>query len=211
MTLRPNIRATALGLLTLAVACTGAPSVLAAEPSPIETSSGPLRIEQGGYRHVFAAAGVGRGLRLNNPYRLRTPLGDDAESLSLTATYFDLGLGASFGNPRGWRHGMVAHLSVALEGVPQEVASLSYLLSTAVGRDFIGMVRAGVPVVLEPDLGAGLEAGVGGAFLFSGGFGLTAELVTSIFFGAATWESDPTFIPVISFQLGAYAEYEVLP
>ena len=52
---------------------------------------------------------------------------------------------------------------------------------------------------------------MGGAFLFSGGLGVTAELVTSLFFGAATWESDPTFIPVVSFQLGAYAEYEVLP
>jgi hypothetical protein len=32
-----------------------------------------------------------------------------------------------------------------------------------------------------------------------------------MFFGAATWERDPSVIPVASLELGAWVEYEVLP
>jgi len=175
--------------------------------------AGPVRAETlpSGYGHAFAALSVGRGLRFNNPYRLETQLEDDAESLSLTATYADLGVGATFGDPYGLRHGAVGHLSVALDGIRQEVASISYLGLAPLGRDFLVYGRAGFPIVLEPDLGVGLELGAGGAFLVSGGLGLTAELVSSLFFGAATWDSDPTLVPLLSFQIGAYAEYEVLP
>lgn len=163
------------------------------------------------YAHGFGALSLGRGLRLNNPYRLETQLGEDAESLSLTANYLDVALGVSFGDPHGLRHGGVGHLSVALDGIPQEVVSLSYLALAPVGRDWVILGRAGLPVVLEPDLGMGLEVALGGAWLMTGGTGITAELVSSLFFGAATWESDPTLLPIISFQLGAYAEYEVFP
>lgn len=164
-----------------------------------------------GYAHGFGSLTFGRGLRFNNPYRLRTVLGDDAESLSLTANFLDIGLGASFGDPHGWRHGAVGHLSIALDGIRQEVASASYLLLSPIGRDGILMFRGGVPVVLEPDLGAGLEVAVAGAWLVLGGVGVTAELTSSLFFGAATWESDPTLFPILSLQIGGYFEYEVLP
>jgi hypothetical protein len=164
-----------------------------------------------GYGHGFGTVSVGRGMRLNNPYRLETQLGDEPEGLSFTASYLDVAMGASFGDPWGLRHGAVAHVSVALDGITQEVASLSYVTLFPLGRDWLVLGRAGFPVVLEPDLGLGLELGLGGAFLVTGGAGLTAELVSSLFFGAATWESDPTLVPVLSLQLGAYIEYEVLP
>src|SRR6185295_11658619 len=46
--------------------------------------------------HGLAALSVGRGLRFNNPYRLAQPLGDTPESVSLSATYLDAGLGVLF-------------------------------------------------------------------------------------------------------------------
>jgi hypothetical protein len=46
-----------------------------------------------GYQHWLGGVFVGKGLRFNNPYRLRRVLGDDAESLSLTATYQDVHVG----------------------------------------------------------------------------------------------------------------------
>lgn len=163
------------------------------------------------YLRTFASSSVGRGLRFNNPYRLRSQLGDGPESVSLTATYFDLGLGVSAGAPHGLQHGAVAHFSFALDGISQEVGSLSYVLLSPLGRDFLGYARAGVPIVFGPDFGAGLELGVGATWLITGGLGVTAELVPSLFFGAATWEADPSLFPMLSFQLGGYVEYELLP
>lgn len=164
-----------------------------------------------GYLHSFGAVSFGRGMRFNNPYRLGTVLGGSAESLSLTASYLDLALGFSLGEPDRLRHGAVGHFSTALEGVPQEVVGLSYLLVLPVGRDFLLLGRAGIPVVLRPDLTAGFELGLSGALMITGGLGVMAELVSSLFLGAATWEHDPSLLPVLSLQLGAYAEYEVLP
>ena len=46
-----------------------------------------------GYQHWLGGLYVGRGLRFNNPYRLRRVLGDDPSSLSLGATYLDLHVG----------------------------------------------------------------------------------------------------------------------
>lgn len=207
------MRALTFGVLTASLVVLPCKESRAATPTPGERSISGARAGGSdlGYAHVLSSVSVGRGLRFNNPYRLRTQLGDDAESLSLTATYFDVGLGVTFGDPKGLQHGAIGHLSIALDGIAQEVGSLSYLLLSPVGRDFLLAARAGVPVVLEPDLGVGLEIGASATMLLTGSVGLTAELVSSLFFGAATWESDPTMFPVVSFQIGAYAEYEVLP
>jgi hypothetical protein len=171
----------------------------------------PVEPARGTYGHGFATLGYGRGLRLNNPFRLQTELGDDGQSLSLTAGYLDVGLGAALGNPNGLQHGAVAHLSLATQGVSQEVLSLSYVALYPLTRDLLGFARAGFPLVLEPDVGVGFELGAGAAYLLTGGFGLSAELVSSLFFGAATWEHDPNIAPVLSLQLGAWVDYEVLP
>jgi hypothetical protein len=185
-----------------------------AEPAIGWTESGAARPrprERGVYAEPFATLSFGRGVRFNNPFRLETQLGDDAESLSLTASYLDLGLGAAFGDPNGFRHGAVLHFSLALEGVTQEVITPSYLLVHPLLPDVTGYARAGTPIVLEPDLGFGVELGAGAVWFLSAGAGLTAELVGSVFFGAATWERDPSVIPIASLQLGAWVEYEVLP
>jgi hypothetical protein len=163
------------------------------------------------YVHAFGSLSLGRGLRFNNPYRLRTPLGDDAESLSLSATYADFGLGAAFGEPRGLQHGAVAHLSIATDGISQEVISLSYQALRPFGSRWLVTARAGVPVVLEPDLNPGFELAAGGALLLGAGVGVGGELVFSLFYGAATLDHSASVIPLLSLQLGVWLDYEVLP
>ena len=175
------------------------------------TTVTPLPRSRETYVHAFGTIAMGRGLRFNNPYRLSTVLGDDPESLSLSATYADLGLGASLGEPRGLQHGAVAHFSIATDGITQEVASLSYQALMPFGSRWLATARAGVPVVLEPDLNAGFELGSGGAFMLGGGFGLAGELVFSLFYGAATLDHSASVIPMLSLQLGVWLDYEVLP
>jgi hypothetical protein len=165
----------------------------------------------GTYVHGFSELMVGRGLRFNNPFRLSEVLGDDAESLSLTATYLDLGAGMLFGPPDALQHGGVISLSIALEGVAQEVLSLSYATGLRLDEAWSLRARAGVPIVLEPDLNAGAEIGAGATYLFTGGVGVAAELVGSWFYGAAVWDRGATAIPLLSLELGLFLDYEVLP
>lgn len=172
------------------------------EPDPFRTKPG--------YVQIFATSFVGEGLRFNNPYRLATPLGDDAESLSLTAPYVDIGLAATFGNPLGLQHGGALRTSVALQGVGQVVMTPSYLAWRR-WRSLALYGRAGIPIVATPDLTWGLEAGVGGTWFFLGGIGLAAEVVGDVFYGAGTREKATTTYPVLSGQLGFVLAYEVLP
>jgi hypothetical protein len=164
------------------------------------------------YWHGFGALSLGKGLRFNNPYRLATPLGDTPESLSLTAAYYDLSLGVVRGPARGLAHGAVLHLSIAAQGIPQEVLSVSYTaLERLDRRRTLLFGRAGIPIVLGPDLTGGLEAAVGVAYMISAGLGVQSELVGSLYYGAATRDRSVTTIPVIAAQLGLFIDYEVLP
>lgn len=172
------------------------------EPDPFRTKPG--------YVQLFATTFFGEGLRFNNPYRLATPIGSDAESLSLTAPYVDVGLGATFGNPLGLQHGGALRTSVALQGVGQVVMTPSYLAWRR-WRAIALYGRAGVPIVATPDVTWGLEAGVGATWFFLGGFGLAAEVVGDVFYGAGTREKATVTYPVLSGQLGFVVAYEVLP
>jgi hypothetical protein len=71
--------------------------------------------------------------------------------------------------------------------------------------------RAALPIVVEPDANVGFEVGVGGLFRVTAALGISAELVGSLFYGAATLDNSRTAIPILSMQLGAVFEYEVLP
>ena len=182
-----------------------------AEPLGYERYRTPLP-DGGAYWHTFGSLALGKGLRFNNPYRLATPLGKTPESVSSTATYYDLGLGAVRGPPEGLAHGAVLHLSIAAEGIPQEVLSLSYIGLTRLGDGRTMLFgRAGIPVVLQPDLGGGLEAAFGGAFMISAGIGVQGELVGSLYYGAGTLDRSVSTIPVLSAELGLFVDYEVLP
>lgn len=163
------------------------------------------------YVHAFAGAEIGRGLRLNNPFRLRTELGDSAESLSLTATYGLLHAGAALGDPDGFQHGVDARMSVALDGVRQEVFAPSYIALYPIPRRILVYGRLGAPIVLEPDVNVGAELALGGAVLVTGGIGVAGELAYSAFYGAGTWERAASFVPLISFEAGVWFDLELLP
>jgi len=177
-----------------------------APPAPAETPRGAA-----GYQHWLGGVYLGRGLRFNNPYRLRRVLGDDARSLSLGATYLDVHVGRTFSPPNGFEHGVALHFSIATDGIRQEVATPSYLLVRRLTPRVLSYARAGFPIVLEPDAAVGLEAGLGGAYFFSANLGIGAELDFSLFYGAATVERAATAIPVASLALGVFFDWEHLP
>jgi hypothetical protein len=184
-----------------------APHVTNWAPPPPELTSRQLR----GYQHWLGGAYIGRGLRFNNPYRLRTELGNSAQSLSLTATYLDLQAVRLFSDPGGFEHGVSLDLSIATDGIRQEVLTPGYVLLHRFGPRFLGYGRAGFPIVLEPDAAVGLEAGLGGAYFFTANLGLGAQLVESVFYGASTVEKGVTVYPITSLQLGAIFDWEKLP
>jgi len=201
-----------IGLFSCLIAC----------PARAEPAATPAAASQERYRtpilgtdaywHGFGSLSLGKGLRFNNPYRLATPLGDTPESLSLTAAYYDLALGVVRGPARGLSHGAVAHLSIAAQGIPQEVLSVSYIaLERLDNRRTLLFGRFGIPIILEPDLSGGLEAAVGAAYMITAGIGVQGELVGSLYYGAATQDRSVTTIPVLSAQLGLFIDYEVLP
>jgi hypothetical protein len=160
----------------------------------------------GTYVHTFGELSLGKGVHTNNPYRLGT-----SDAFGFTATYLDLSLGVAFGPPDGLQHGAQVSFLTATDGIAQQVLGLYYAALFPVGEHAILRGRAGVPFVLGPDPTMGLEAAAGGAWLFTGGIGASAELVGSLFYGAATPDRSKTTIPVIALQVGAWFDYEVLP
>ena len=156
-----------------------------------------------------AALSVGRGLRFNNPYRLEKPLGDTAESVSLSATYLDLSL-AMLLVRAPVDHGMSLSALFALDGIGQFGITPSYLAQLALSQRFAARGRLGVPLVIAPDATVGLEAALGSNLLVGHGLGLTSELVASVFFGAATEEKAVTTIPMLSLQVGIIFQHGVL-
>jgi hypothetical protein len=172
------------------------------EPDPFRTRPG--------YVQIFLTTFFGDGLRFNNPYRLSTPLGSNAESVSRTAPYIDLGLGATFGNPLGFQHGAALRTSAALSGVGQVVMTPSYLGYRR--WSWLALYgRAGIPIVVTPDATWGLEAGLGATWYFLGGIGVAAEMVGDVVYGAGTRDKATVTYPVLSGQLGFVVAYEVLP
>jgi hypothetical protein len=185
-----------------------------APASDIDLSAGvaTTRAPEGGqYVHGFGELMLGKGLRLNNPFRLATPVGDDPDGLSFTAYYLDLGIGAAFGPPAGLQHGGEVSLSIATDGIAQQVMSLSYVAIYPLSSQALVRGRAGLPIILAPDSNIGMELAAGGAWLFTGGLGLSAELVGSLFYGAATEEKSSTSAPIISLEIGVWFDHEVLP
>jgi hypothetical protein len=199
------------GLLSCALGLRPARAADPAPPTGSERYRTPIE-GSSAYWHGFGSLALGEGLRFNNPYRLSTPLGKTPESVSLTAAYYDLGLGVVRGPPSGLAHGAMLHLSVAVQGIPQQVLSLSYIALERVGDGRTLLFgRAGIPIILQPDLGGGVELGFGAAFMISAGLGVQSELVGSLYYGAGTLDRSVTTIPVLSGELGLFVDYEVLP
>jgi hypothetical protein len=160
---------------------------------------------------LLASTAVGTGLRFNNPYRLRTELGSDARSVSLTAGYIDVGAAYAFGPPDGLQHGAALHLSLALSGISQQALTPSYLLAYRGEHRFLGYGRLGPSILLAPDPNVGAEIGAGFAWFFTAGLGLTAEVVFNVYSGAGTRQTSAAVYPILSGQLGLIMDYEALP
>jgi hypothetical protein len=200
-------------LIVAAVLCVAVPA-RAQEPesapstAPVESHAPTLR--RSGWVDLFATAYVGDGLRFNNPYRLSTVLGSDAQSLSRTALYTDLGAAMVLGDPSGFAHGLAMRLSFAVEGVPQAVLTPTYLILHR--WDAWGAYgRAGPSLVLTPDTTWGMEAAAGGIWFLRAGIGLSAELVGDVYYGAGTHEVAVATYPILSAQGGLWLSYEAMP
>lgn len=166
--------------------------------------------ERGFYVDVFGTAELGKGIRWNNPYRLQTSLGSSYESLSTSATYGDLGIGAALGPPDRFQHGAYLHYSFALGGIAQHVVAPTYLLMRRFGWG-LAYAHVGPSIVLGPQRNTGAELAIGGAWLVRSGLGVSAELGQAAYYGAATSEVSATLVPVTYFQVGLLASWEVLP
>jgi A/G-specific adenine glycosylase len=166
---------------------------------------------RGIYARIFPTVSFGRGFRFNNPFRLRTQLGDTAESVSLTAPYVDLGVGVGFGNPFGVQHGPNVHASFAVSGVSQQAIALSYMALYRGSSPVTGYARGGISILTAPDANVGGELALGFAAFFTGSLGVTAEVIGDLFYGAGTFEKKFTAVPILSLQLGLIYDFEVLP
>lgn len=160
---------------------------------------------------LFGSLELGRGLRFNNPYRLATELGESAQSVSLTASYLDLGLGLAFGAPDGLQHGGAVHASFALAGVSQAVLTPSYLLAYRGPRSFLAYGRLGPSFILTPDPTVGGEVAAGFAWFFTGKVAIAGELVFDVYYGAGTFDVGVATYPILSGQLGLLVDHEFLP
>jgi hypothetical protein len=165
---------------------------------------------RGGWVALSATSFVGDGLRFNNPYRLATILGSNAESLSRTAAYVDLGGTLLLGDPSTIAHGLTVRTSIALEGVPQTVLTPTYIALHRWGP-WGAYGRAGPSIVLSPDVTWGLEGAAGGMWFPFAGIGIVAELVGDVFYGAGTRDVEVATYPVLSGQLGLWLSWEAMP
>jgi hypothetical protein len=189
------------------------PPVLAAVilvPTPSFASDDLWGPRKPGWADIVVTAFAGDGIRFNNPYRLATVLGSQAQSLSRTASYADAGLNFLFTDPTRLTAGIALRTSFALEGVQQAVMTPSFLLMERWSRwGLYG--RAGIPVVATPDVTWGWEGGAGAVLFLTAGVGMAAELVGDVFYGAGTREVAVPAYPVLSGQGGLWLSWEMLP
>jgi len=163
------------------------------------------------YFDLLATLMVGDGLRFNNPYRLQHELGHSGQSLSTTATYLDVGIGAAMGRPDGLQHGVRLGWSLSLAGVPQQVVTPAYQAMMRFGPSWLVYGWLGLPIILSPDPNVGAEIAAGGAWFARAGLGATLALVADGFYGAGTRETSAALYPVLSAQVGLLIAYEALP
>lgn len=178
-------------------------------PDPADTLRALGRRIEGEVR-LFGSVELGRGFRFNNPYRLATQLGSSAQSVSLTATYADLGLGLAFGPPDGLQHGAAVHASFALAGISQTVITPTYLLAYRGPNPFLAYGRLGPSIVLSPDPTVGGELAAGFAWFLTGKVAIAGELVFDVYYGAGTYDVGVAAYPILSGQLGLLVDHEFL-
>jgi hypothetical protein len=163
------------------------------------------------YVHSAADVGVGKGLRLNNPFRLRTQLGSTAQSLSASASYLDLRVSSLLGDPFGWHHGLSLGVNLALEGIAQQVVTAAWVSAYPVSPRLWLQGYVGAPVVVEPEPNVGVEVALQAKYWALAGLGPYVALVLDQFWGAATDQTEAAWIPIVAVQAGVSVRYEVVP
>jgi hypothetical protein len=169
-------------------------------PKETETKLGPVTL--------LASALGGTGLRFNNPYRLATPLGSSAESVSRTNAWMDFGLTVFVGNPTRVVHGVSVRFMQSVEGVAERNVTPSYVLGHRSPR-LLAYGRIGVPFVTTPRPNVGLEGALGAFYFLRAGIGLGGELVGDIFYGAGTATASRPVYPILGAQAGLIVSYEM--
>ncbi|APR78137.1 Hypothetical protein A7982_03484 [Minicystis rosea] len=202
------------------------PSALATPPAPLAVAPleaspqakappaeapRPLTARVDNEVRLFGSLELGRGFRFNNPYRLATQLGQTAESVSITATYADLGIGLAFGPPDGIQHGGAIHASFALTGVGQAVLTPTYLIAYRGPNPFLAYGRLGPSIVLTPTPTIGGELAGGFAWFLTGKVAIAGELVLDVYYGSGTYDVGIATYPILSGQLGLLVDHEFLP
>lgn len=186
-----------------------------ASTPPAEVAEDPLaalRAPPGSTYHFVGSLFFGDGLRFNNPYRLKTQLGESAKTVSVTTPYADLGVALAVGDAFGLQHGAALRLSFALSSVAQAVLAPTYFASyRGTSERFFGFGRLGPVIVLSPDANVGAEIGAGAALFLTAKTAVSIEIVGDLLYGAATREAGFPVYPVLSFQLGLLVDHEVLP
>lgn len=169
------------------------------------------QLDAGTYARVMLSTAFGRGFRFNNPFRLRSALGEGGESVSLTSPYWDAAVTTTLGDPDGLQHGASLHFSAALEGVSQQALSLTYTALIRGSWPVMGYGRLGPSLLTAPDANLGFEAALGGAVFVTGAVGFTAELLGNLYYGAGTYDTTITTVPILSGHAGLVVDLEVLP
>jgi hypothetical protein len=166
------------------------------------------RIENTG--RLLGSLEFGRGFRFNNPYRLATELGKDAQSVSLTAAYADLGAAFVYGPPNGLQHGVAMHGSFSMMGIFEFDLNVSYQLAYRGSQPFLVYGRLGPTFSYNaadvPNVGG--EVGAGFAWFLTGRIAVASELVFDLFLGAPTRQVAVVWYPILSGQLGLLVEFE---
>ncbi|MBK8257310.1 MAG: hypothetical protein IPK82_32130 [Polyangiaceae bacterium] len=187
-------------------ASSGVPS--AAQVAQTPDFSKPL----GPTYHLAATLFFGDGLRFNNPYRLKSQLGESAKTVSVTAPYVDFGIALAVGNAFGLKHGAALNLTTSLAGVSETLLVPAYTaMYRGTSHRFLAFGRLGPAIILAPSPGVGGELGVGGAVYLTAKTAFTAEVIGNLFYGAATKETGYPVYPVVSLQVGLLLDHEVFP
>ena len=123
--------------------------------------------------------------------------------------------GAFFFEGSGIRHGVGLDVStnisedgagrLGVDPVNQWVFSPTYMAYLDLGEGFRIHGKAGLPLSFGPAFAPGLEVALGAVYLILAGFGVYTEAAAAAFVG-----SDVVH-PLVTAEVGAYFDYEVLP
>jgi hypothetical protein len=156
----------------------------------------------------LATTSVGLSMRLS--------VDETFDQERLAPFFVDALAGYVFGSETEFAHGAGLGLSLNLSedggftepvgAMQQLVVMPSYLLYWSVAPELFAFGHAGIPIAVTQGVSAGAEVGAALGYRLLAGFGLYTEAAIELFGGA-----NSTINPVLSFELGLFLDYELLP